>query len=157
MSNYQMPTIAFALVWEFQPCRPNSILAPGAQLHLPLVVEEFLPFLLFSLPLLILSKNLVLQMPDFFQRLVAVLHTSLNSPLCKKILTNKSDKMSTYLFYYFVNCVWEKRCNFWTVSFNLHQCVKVWKKNQQINELYWLTIFVKLGKLHFEVLCSAGC
>ena len=84
VSNYQMPTIAFVLIWEFQPCRPNSILAPGAQLHLPLVVEEFLPFLLFSLPLLILSKNLVLQMPDFFQRLVAVLHTSLNSPLCKK-------------------------------------------------------------------------
>ena len=44
----------------------SQILLFGAQLHLPLVVEEFLPFLLFSLPLLILSENLVLQMPDFF-------------------------------------------------------------------------------------------
>ena len=40
----------------------------------------------------------------------------------------------------------------------LPHCVTVWRKNQQINDLYWLTIFRKNWKIAFwSALCSAGC
>ena len=121
-------TTFFFLIWEISTL---SQILLNCIFHL--LWRNFYPFLLFSLPLLILSENLVLQMPDFF----------FSKMWCS--LTHCHDFPVLYFF-------WK---TLWPV---LPQCVTVWRKNQQINDLYWLTIFRKNWKIAFwSALCSAGC
>ena len=67
------------------------------------------------------------------------------SPKCDAVLHTAM----IFLFYtFFLKALW----------LVLPQCVTVWRKNQQINDLYWLTIFRKNWKIAFwSALCSAGC
>ena len=112
----------------------NFNLVPNStQLHLPLVVEEFLPFFALFPPFAYLVwKSRAANARLFFSKM-----------WCS--LTHCNDFPVLYFF-------WK---TLWPV---LPQCVTVWRKNQQINDLYWLTIFRKNWKIAFwSALCSAGC